>query len=184
MDVTSLAIPDVKLIRPVRHADHRGYFSEVYNKRTLAEHGVEYDFVQDNQSLSRVVGTVRGLHFQTEPYSQAKLVRVLRGRIFDVAVDLRRSSESFGAWVSAEIDAESWTQILIPAGFAHGFCTLEPDTEIAYKVTSFYEPAHDFGLAWNDAELGIEWPDVANPATLSNKDRGYPGLTNLTQVFP
>ena len=184
MEVTPLAIPDVKLVRPVRHGDHRGYFSEVYNKRTLAAAGIAYDFVQDNQSLSRRVGTVRGLHFQTPPFEQVKLVRVLRGRIYDVAVDIRRSSASFGRWVGVELDAESWTQILIPAGFAHGFCTLEPDTEIAYKVTNHYEPAHDFGLMWNDAALGIEWPSVADPATLSDKDRLYPALNDLKQAFP
>lgn len=183
MEITPLAIPDVKLIRPKRHGDHRGYFSEVYNKQTLAEHGIAYDFVQDNQSLSSARGTVRGLHFQTAPFAQTKLVRVLRGAIFDVAVDLRRASPTFGKWVGAEITAESWQQILVPEGFAHGFCTLQPDTEIAYKVTAFYAPAHDFGLLWNDPALGIAWPVDTASAVLSDKDTRYPTFANLEQTF-
>ncbi len=183
MEIIPLAIPDVKLIRPKRHGDHRGYFSEVYNKQTLAEHGIAYDFVQDNQSLSSARGTVRGLHFQTAPFAQTKLVRVLRGAIFDVAVDLRRASPTFGKWVGAEITAESWQQILVPEGFAHGFCTLQPDTEIAYKVTAFYAPAHDFGLLWNDPALGIGWPVETASAILSDKDTLYPTLANLEQTF-
>jgi dTDP-4-dehydrorhamnose 3,5-epimerase len=184
MEVTPLAIADVKLVRPTRHADQRGYFSEVYNKRALAAVGIDHNFVQDNQSLSRAAGTVRGLHFQTAPFEQVKLVRVLRGSIFDVAVDLRRSSATFGKWVGLELDADSWGQVLIPAGFAHGFCTLQPNTEIAYKVTNFYAPAHDFGLMWNDPDLAIVWPPLADAATLSEKDRRYPPLKDLAEVFP
>ncbi|WP_431857384.1 dTDP-4-dehydrorhamnose 3,5-epimerase [Azospirillum sp.] len=183
MEVTELAIPDVKIIRPKKFGDHRGFFSETYSKRAFEAAGLHYDFVQDNQSLSAEVGTVRGLHFQLPPFAQDKLVRVVKGAILDVAVDIRRGSPTFGRHVSAVISAKDWNQILVPIGFAHGFCTLEPDTEVIYKVTNFYSAEHDRGLLWNDPELGIEWPVAADKAQLSDKDRKAPRLADLTDVF-
>lgn len=179
MDVQSLDIPDVKIIRPKKFGDSRGFFSETYSKRSFEAAGLHYDFVQDNQSLSAEVGTVRGLHFQIPPFAQDKLVRVVRGSILDVAVDLRRGSPSFGRHVSAVISAAEWNQILIPIGFAHGLCTLEPDTEVIYKVTNFYSADHDRGLLWNDPALGIDWPVDAGKALLSDKDRKQPRLAEL-----
>lgn len=178
------ALPDVKLLKPKRFGDQRGFFSEVYNKRALAEAGVELDFVQDNHSLSGKAGTVRGLHFQTAPFAQDKLVRVTRGRILDVAVDLRRSSPTFGRHVAVELSAENWLQLLVPVGFAHGFCTLEDDTEVMYKVTNYYSGAHDKGIAWDDPALGIVWPVSAGQATLSEKDRQLPPLSECLNAFP
>jgi dTDP-4-dehydrorhamnose 3,5-epimerase len=183
MIVQSLSIEDVKLLQPVRHGDERGFFSEVYNRSTLAEFGIDLEFVQDNHSRSGPAGTVRGLHFQTPPHAQAKLLRVIKGRIFDVAVDLRRSSPTYRQHVSAELSAQNWTQILIPAGFAHGFCTLEPDTEVIYKVSTLYAPAHDGGIVWDDPDLGIKWPDIARQPTLSDKDAKLPRVRDLPALF-
>ena len=182
MDVVSLAIPDVKIIRPKKFGDHRGFFSETYTKKRFEAAGLHYDFVQDNQSLSAEVGTVRGLHFQLPPFAQDKLVRVVRGAILDVAVDIRKDSATFGRHVSAVISAAEWNQILVPVGFAHGFCTLEPDTEVIYKVTNYYSPEHDRGLLWNDPELGIDWPVSADKARLSDKDHTHPPLARLTDL--
>jgi dTDP-4-dehydrorhamnose 3,5-epimerase len=184
MEVEPLAIPDVKLIRPKRFGDARGFFSEVYSRAAFAKAGIAIDFVQDNHSLSAQVGTIRGLHFQTAPFAQDKLVRVIRGRILDVAVDLRRGSPTFGRHVSAEISAANWTQILVPIGFAHGFCTLEPDTEVVYKVSNVYAPANDGGVLWNDPDLGIAWP-IASGGTpvLSDKDAKLPRLRDLPPLF-
>lgn len=182
MDVVSLAIPDVRLISPVKHGDHRGFFSETYNRQAFAEAGIEAEFVQDNHSLSAEPGTVRGLHFQVPPRAQAKLLRVARGAVFDVAVDLRWGSPSYGRHVSATISAAAWNQIFIPAGFAHGFCTLEPGTEVLYKVSDFYAPEAEQGLLWNDPELGIAWPEEAG-AVLSERDRSWPPLRELSRVF-
>ena len=183
MEVVNTEIPDVKIIRPNKFGDHRGFFSETYNKQLLSEHGIGLDFVQDNHSLSGAKGTIRGLHYQTPPYAQDKLVRVVRGAIFDVAVDLRKGSPTFGKHVSAVINFEEWNQILVPIGFAHGFCTLEPDTEVVYKVTNYYAPDHDKGLLWNDPDLGIEWPVSASKATLSDKDREQPRFSELSDFF-
>src|ERR1700730_2839221 len=174
ISVESLRIGDVKILRPTKHGDHRGFFSETYNKKDLAEAGIQLDFVQDNQSLSQHAGTIRGLHYQGSPWAQDKLVRVVRGRILDVAVDMRRSSPTFGRWVSAEISASEWNQILVPKGFAHGICTLEPDTELIYKVTNYYSPQNDFGIRWDDPALKIEWPIAPDHALLSDKDRRQP----------
>jgi dTDP-4-dehydrorhamnose 3,5-epimerase len=181
--VIETAIPEVKIIEPVRHGDARGFFSETYNGRAFAEAGLRLDFVQDNHSLSAARGTVRGLHFQVPPYAQAKLVRVVRGAIFDVAVDIRRGSPSFGRHVSATISAEAWNQILVPVGFAHGFCTLEPNTEVVYKVTSYYSREHDKGLLWNDPALAIPWPVEAGEAALSAKDAALPRFDELPEYF-
>lgn len=183
MDVVSLDIPDVKIIRPKKFGDHRGFFSETYTKKTFEAAGLHYDFVQDNHSLSAEVGTVRGLHFQLPPFAQDKLVRVVRGAILDVAVDIRKGSPTFGRHVSAVISAADWNQILVPIGFAHGFCTLEPDTEVIYKVTNYYSPEHDRGLLWNDPELGIDWPVSADKAQLSDKDRKHPTFAQLGDWF-
>lgn len=183
MDVVSLDIPEVKILRPKKHGDHRGFFSETYNKKTFEAAGLHYDFVQDNQSLSAEVGTIRGLHFQTPPFAQDKLLRVVRGAVFDVAVDLRRGSPTFGKYVSAVISAAEWNQILVPIGFAHGFCTLEPDTEVIYKVTNYYSPENDKGVLWNDPDIGIAWPDVAKDPKLSGKDAVQPRLKDLDVAF-
>ncbi len=179
LDVHSLAIPDVKLIRTPRFSDARGYFCETFQRADFAAQGLDDDFLQDNQSSSDLPGTVRGLHFQRPPFAQTKLVRVLHGSIFDVAVDLRRSSPSFGRHIAIKLSSEGNEQLLIPAGFAHGFCTLEPDTVVFYKVDQVYSAAHDSGVNWADPELGIEWPIAAAEAILSEKDRRLPMLDNL-----
>lgn len=183
MEITETAIPDIRLFKPVQHGDHRGFFSETYNKRRFAEAGVTLEFVQDNHSLSRDVGTLRGLHYQAPPMAQDKLVRVVKGSIFDVAVDLRKDSPTFGRHVSAILSAENWTQMLVPVGFAHGFCTLEPDTEVIYKVTEFFSPDHDLGIRWNDPALGIDWPATEAQAVLSDRDRAQPFLKDIESPF-
>ena len=183
MQVTRLEIPDVVLFEPVRFGDERGFFSETYNGKTMADAGFALDIVQDNFSLSRPKGTVRGLHFQSPPFAQDKLVRVSRGAIFDVAVDIRHGSPTFGQWVGAEISADNWLQILVPVGFAHGFCTLVEDTEVQYKVTSYYSREHDLGLAWDDPALDIDWPISPGDALLSDKDRAQPKLADLPKYF-
>lgn len=183
MEVVSLAIPDVKIIKPKKFGDHRGFFSETYSRKAFEAAGLDLDFVQDNQSLSAEVGTIRGLHFQTPPFAQDKLLRVVRGAVFDVAVDLRKESPTFGRHVSAVISADEWNQILVPIGFAHGFCTLEPNTEVIYKVTNYYAPANDKGLLWNDPDLGIQWPDAAKEPKLSDKDKIQPRLKDLGFAF-
>lgn len=171
------------MLFPVKHGDRRGFFSETYNRKALAALGIDINFVQDNHSLSAAKGTVRGLHFQTPPFAQDKLVRVVRGSVFDVAVDLRQGSPTYGRHVSAVLSAAAWNQILVPIGFAHGFMTLEPDTEVIYKVSDYYAPAHDNGLLWNDPALGIQWPLAENDALLSEKDRKLPGLAELVSPF-
>jgi len=183
MQVQALTIPDVKILTPRKFGDSRGFFSEVYNRRALAGAGIDTEFVQDNHSLSACRGTVRGLHFQTPPHAQDKLVRVVRGSVFDVAVDLRQGSPTYGLHVSAVLSAEAWNQILVPVGFAHGFMTLEPDTEIVYKVSDFHAPDHDEGLLWNDPTLGIRWPIPEEEAVLSDKDRGQPGFAGFATPF-
>jgi dTDP-4-dehydrorhamnose 3,5-epimerase len=183
MQIQSLDIPDVKLVTPKRIGDNRGFFSETYNATAFAAGGISTPFVQDNQSLSAEKGTIRGLHFQTEPFAQAKLVRVIKGAIFDVAVDIRKDSPSFGRHVSAILSEENWQQLYIPVGFAHGFCTLEPNTEVIYKVTNFYSAANDRGLLWNDPALGIDWPVDETGAVLSDKDKKHPALAALSDVF-
>ena len=183
MLVQALTIPDVKILTPRKFGDSRGFFSEVYNRRALAEVGIDTEFVQDNHSLSACRGTVRGLHFQTPPRTQDKLVRVVRGSVFDVAVDLRGSSPTYGRHVSVVLSAGAWSQILVPVGFAHGFMTLEPDTEVVYKVSDYYAPDHDKGLAWNDPALGIRWPISENEAALSDKDRGLPAFSGFVTPF-
>ena len=183
LNVGSTEIPDIRILTPRRFADDRGFFSEVYNRARLTEAGIDMNVVQDNHSLSRPAGTVRGLHFQTPPFAQDKLIRVTRGRIFDAVVDLRRSSPSYGRHVAVELSAENWQQLFVPAGFAHGFCTLEADTEVIYKVSAPYSPEHDFGLAWDDPALAIQWPVAKSSALLSEKDRRHPMLADLPAYF-
>ena len=183
MHVECLDIPDVRLLGPRKHGDRRGFFSETYNKKAFAALGIYIDFVQDNHSYSADKGTVRGLHFQTPPFAQDKLVRVARGAVFDIAVDLRRSSPTYGRHVSAVLSAEAWNQILVPIGFAHGFMTLEPDTEVIYKVSNYYAPDHDKGLLWNDPALGINWPISDDEAVFSEKDGKLPRLAELVTPF-
>ncbi len=183
MKIETLDIPDVKVIFPTIHSDDRGFFSETYNRFVLSEFGINVEFVQDNHSLSRQVGVIRGLHFQIPPFTQGKLIRVVRGSVYDVAVDVRRGSPSYGKFVDAVLSAQSWNQLWVPEGFAHGICTLEPDTEVIYKVTSPYAPDHDRGLAWDDPDLGIKWPVVAGGHVLSDKDRRQPRLKDLPAVF-
>ena len=181
MFVERLKIREVVAIKPPRYEDERGFFSETYSRRALADAGIKTEFVQDNHSLSVPQGTLRGLHFQAPPAAQAKLVRVVRGMILDVAVDIRVGSPSFGQHVCCELSAREWNQIYIPEGFAHGFCTLEPDTEVIYKVSDYYAPELDRGLLWNDPALEIDWP-ISDPL-LSEKDRSHPLLRDLPQYF-
>lgn len=183
MNVVPLDIPDVKLITPKRFGDHRGFFSEVYNARTFADAGIDIEFVQDNHAFSREAGTLRGLHFQKPPHAQAKLVRVTRGRIYDVAVDIRRESATYGRHVGVELSAGNWSQLLVPAGFAHGYCTLEPDTEVLYKVDAYYAPEHDAGILWSDPALAISWPVAADKAQLSDKDLRLPLFKDVGPAF-
>ena len=183
MEVRSTEIPEVKLIKPARYGDHRGFFSETYNRRALAEAGIDIDFVQDNHSSSREAGTLRGLHFQSPPHAQAKLVRVLRGAVVDVAVDLRHGSPTYGRHVIAELSADNWTQMLTPRGFAHGLLTLVPDTDLAYKVDAYFAPKHDLGVRWDDPELAIPWPLPPERVVLSDKDRRQPLFKDLPPYF-
>jgi dTDP-4-dehydrorhamnose 3,5-epimerase len=183
MKVRSLSIPDVKILEPARFGDQRGFVSETYNRRTLAKCGIELEFVQDNHSLSHLKGTIRGLHYQSPPFAQDKLVRVIRGSILDVAVDLRRGSPTYGEHVAAVISPKAWNQMLVPIGFAHGFCTLEADTEIIYKVTNYYSPEHDRGVLWNDPELRIEWPVSGETSVISLKDRCLPRFSDIVSPF-
>ena len=183
MQVEHLNIPDVRLLSPRKHDDRRGFFSETYNKKAFDALGIYIDFVQDNHSYSADKGTVRGLHFQTPPFAQDKLVRVARGSVFDIAVDLRQGSSSYGRHVSAVLSADAWNQILVPIGFAHGFMTLEPDTEVIYKVSNYYAPDHDKGLLWNDPALGINWPISDDEAVFSDKDGKLPRLAELVTPF-
>jgi dTDP-4-dehydrorhamnose 3,5-epimerase len=167
----------------MRHVDNRGFFSEAYSLRDYAAIGIHNDFVQDNHSLSLRQGVVRGLHFQLPPFAQAKLLRVLRGTIFDVVVDIRTGSPSYGQHIATVLSARDWNQIFIPAGFAHGFCTLEPETEILYKVDNYYSREHDCGIRWNDPTIGIAWPITEGEAELSDKDRNLPMLKEIREVF-
>jgi dTDP-4-dehydrorhamnose 3,5-epimerase len=183
LTVTSTAIDAVKVVTPKLIEDLRGEFCETYNQERFAEHGIMANFVQDNQSTSTAIGTIRGLHFQGHPAAQSKLIRVLKGRIFDVAVDLRRSSPSYGKWVAEEVSAENRKQIFIPVGFAHGFCTLEIDTHVFYKVSAIYSPKNDFGIAWDDPDLAIDWPVSSSGVTLSEKDRRMPAFRSLPGYF-
>jgi dTDP-4-dehydrorhamnose 3,5-epimerase len=182
VEVRDLEIGGVREVRPRRFSDERGFFSEVWNAESWAAQGIELAFVQDNHSLSRRKGVLRGLHYQLPPFAQEKLVRVSRGAVFDVAVDIRRSSPTFGCWTSTILSAAEWNQLLIPAGFAHGFLALEDDTEVQYKVTARHSAAHDRALRWNDPEIGIDWPLAEAEVLLSPKDQAAPLLADA-EVF-
>ena len=183
MTVEPLLIPDVKLIKPKRFGDHRGFFAETYSREKLKAGGIDIEFVQDNHSLSGTVGTVRALHYQLPPHAQGKLVRVLKGSIRDVAVDIRRGSPTFGKWVEAILTADNMHQLYVPVGFAHGFETLEENTEVAYKVTSYYAPTHERGILWNDPQIGIPWTVRPENAVLSGKDAIAPLLNDAVDLF-
>jgi dTDP-4-dehydrorhamnose 3,5-epimerase len=183
MKLRTFDLPGVVEIVPVRHGDDRGHFSEVYRTDWFEQNVAPVAFVQENQSLSRAVGVVRGLHFQSEPSAQGKLVRCLSGAIFDVAVDIRQGSPDFGKWVGVTLSAEEGNQLWVPAGFLHGFCTLVPDCVVNYKVTNYYSRDCDKGVAWNDPDIAIAWPEVVDPAHLSPKDTQQPLLRDLPAYF-
>jgi dTDP-4-dehydrorhamnose 3,5-epimerase len=177
--VKDLTIPDVKILMPHMHQDARGYFAEVWHEKQMQQAELPIRFVQENQSLSQKIYTVRGLHAQKTPHQQAKLLRVLRGSIFDVAVDIRPSSPTYGQHVSAVLTAEDLTQIYIPVGFLHGFCTLQPATVVLYKISDFYDPHSETGVVWDDPDLGIAWPFDKTQATLSDKDARLPSFKDF-----
>ena len=183
MQVEDTDIPGVQLLRPRLFYDPRGYFVETYNQQSARDLGLTASFVQDNQSLSVKRGTVRALHFQVPPKTQAKLVRVLRGSIYDVALDLRLGSPPYGRWTAMTLTAGGGEQLFVPRGFAHGFCTLEPDTEVAYKVDDYYAPESERGLAWNDPTLAITWPVVPEDVVVSDKDRKLGRFSDFVSPF-
>lgn len=183
MEFIALDLPGLTEIRPKRFADERGFFAETFREDKFRAAAGHVSFVQDNQSLSTRAGTVRGLHFQTVPNAQGKLVQCIAGTLFDVAVDLRPNSAGYGKWVGCTLSSALGNQLWIPPGFAHGFCTLEPDTVISYKVTAYYSAADDRGLAWDDPDIAIDWPDIAAADTLSAKDRAQPAFCDLPLFF-
>src|SRR5438874_8988732 len=183
MQIIPTDLPDVRVLVPKKHGDHRGFFSEVYSRKALAEAGIATDFVQDNHSMSAQKGVLRGLHYQVSPMAQDKLVRVVRGAILDVAVDIRRSSPTFGRHVKVLLSADNWQQIFVPIGFAHGFLTLEPNTEVLYKVSIYYSPAHERGIRWNDPKLGIDWGIDLKNTILSERDQQHPPLAEARDLF-
>lgn len=183
MDIQTFAIAGVKLFTPRHIGDERGYFAETFRADTFADHCGTHAFVQDNESLSVKVGTVRGLHFQSMPRAQGKLVRCTAGALFDVAVDIRHGSPTYGKWVGETLTPENGKQLWVPAGFAHGFCSLKPNSVICYKVTDYYSAECDKGLRWNDPDIGVVWPDIADADTLSDKDRQQPLLADLPAYF-
>ena len=183
MDIQETALPEVKLLTPRRFGDDRGYFSESYSRRAFEAAGLSFTFVQDNESLSAEVGTLRGLHYQSPPHAQAKLVRVVRGAILDVAVDVRQGSPRFGKWVSVELSAENGQQLLVPRGFLHGFVTLQPDTHVLYKADGLYAPEADGNVAWDDPDLAVDWGFTPDHVHLSGKDQVAPKLADWTSPF-
>ncbi len=183
MKIEPLEIPEVLLLTPPKFGDARGFFSETWSRAKLAAQHFDHDFVQDNQSLSTQVGTIRGLHCQTAPSIQGKLVRVVRGAIWDVAVDIRHGSPTYGKYAAATLSAENWRQLWIPGGFLHGFCTIEPDTEVIYKVTADYDKGAERAVIWNDPDLALPWPVAPEAALLSDKDRILPRLAECDRWF-
>ncbi|GAB6927485.1 dTDP-4-dehydrorhamnose 3,5-epimerase [Paenibacillus sp. JCM 10914] len=181
MNVTPLKLPDAFVLEPVVHGDYRGFFMESYNGSLFNQQGITYNFIQDNQSLSAEAGVLRGLHYQLNPKAQTKLIRVLSGAIYDVIVDIRKSSPTFGQWVGVILSEHNHRQLLVPKGFAHGFCTLVPNTQVLYKVDEYYSPDNDRGILWNDSALGIDWP-TSNPI-LSDKDQRHPLLKDAEMNF-
>lgn len=182
MHAQHTAITGLLLLKPRRFGDHRGFFAETYNYQMYADVGIDLGFVQDNHSLSAEAGTIRGLHFQAPPHAQAKLVRCGRGAIFDVAIDVRKGSPSYGQWVGYELSAENGAQLFVPVGFAHGFVTLEPNSEIVYKCSNYYAPESEGALRWDDPEIGIKWP-LSVGAILSEKDAEAPLLADFESPF-
>jgi len=182
VQLEAFSISSLKKITPARFGDSRGYFSEVFKREWFRENVADVEFVQDNESLSAQAGTVRGLHFQTEPFAQGKLVRCIRGRLLDVAVDIRTGSPTFGQWAAVELSPENGEQLWVPAGFAHGFMTLVDDTAISYKVTAPYSAANDRGVKWDDPAIGISWPKL-DGCILSDKDAKQPLLSELPEYF-
>lgn len=183
MEIERLAIPDVLLLHAPKRGDHRGFFSETFRQDVFAEAGIDVRFLQDNFSFSAARGVVRGMHWQRAPQAQAKLVRCFRGAILDVVVDIRKGSPTYGQHVSAELSPDNWTQIYVPVGFAHGFCTLSENCEVFYKVTAPYAPECEGGLRWNDPGLGIDWPVSASGATLSARDLEWPDFDRFDSPF-
>lgn len=183
MEVQISEIPELKVISPKRHRDDRGFLSEVYNKPNLTDLGISDDFVQENHTHSLKAGTIRGLHYQIPPHPAAKLVRVVRGAAFDVAVDLRRGSPTYGDHVAVILSADNWKQLYMPRGFAHGFCTLEPDTDVAYRASAIWQPELDRGVFWADPHLAISWPVDPEHAVLSSRDRELPLFAELNTPF-
>jgi dTDP-4-dehydrorhamnose 3,5-epimerase len=183
MIIRKFDIPDVKLIVPKRLTDVRGHFSETWSDRMFRQEIADVAFVQDNQSLTVKKGTVRGLHFQRPPFAQGKLVRIVRGSILDIAVDIRKGSPTYGHHVATKLDAVEGAQLWVPPGFLHGFCTLEDQTEVFYKVTAYYSRDHDAGVLWSDPDLRINWPVEADSAVLSRKDQTHPRLAEMPDCF-
>ena len=183
MRIEATVIPDVKIITPRRHGDRRGFFCETFRRETLTQAGLDADFVQDNHSRSEHRGVLRGLHYQIPPQAQNKLVRVVRGAILDVAVDIRQGSPTFGQHVAMILSEENFRQAYVPTGFAHGFVTLEPDTEVLYKVTAYYAPELERGISWNDPALGIDWGETARDPILSDRDQANPPLGEVADLF-
>jgi dTDP-4-dehydrorhamnose 3,5-epimerase len=183
LDVKALEIPDVKVVTPARFGDARGFFSETYNAQRFAEAGITSEFMQDNHSYSAPRFTLRGLHFQAPPFAQAKLVRVARGAILDVAIDVRKGSSTYGKWVSAELSAENGRQIFVPRGFLHGFVTLVADTEVIYKVDAPYSRVHDGAVFWNDPDLAIDWGFGGGTPTVSDKDAAAQTFRDFKSPF-
>lgn len=183
MKVETTALKGVLLITPARFGDSRGFFSESWNRRSMAEAGLEIDFVQDNHSFSATTGTIRGLHFQSPPHAQGKLVRCGRGALFDVAVDIRKGSPTYGQWIGVELSFQNGKQLWIPPGFLHGFVTREPDTEITYKCTDFYAPESDGAVRFDDPMIGIDWGINTAQAVLSEKDAQAPFLAEIETPF-
>lgn len=182
MQIEETSLPGVLILTPGRIGDQRGFFSETWSRPRFAEAGIDVDFVQDNLSMSEAAGTVRGLHFQAPPRAQAKLVRCGRGRVFDVAVDIRRGSPTFGKWAGVELSFENGRQLFLPAGFAHGFATLEPASELVYKCSDTYAPEAEGAIRWDDPEIGIDWP-VKGAPILSGKDAAAPFFSELDSPF-
>ncbi|WP_316172313.1 dTDP-4-dehydrorhamnose 3,5-epimerase [Bradyrhizobium sp. SZCCHNRI3037] len=181
VSATSLDLSGVKLLKPTKYSDNRGSFSEVYSRRDLISAGITVDFVQDNHSVSVDTGTVRGMHFQIPPFAQHKLVRVVRGSILDVLIDIRPESPTYGSHISVTISAEEGNQVYVPVGIAHGFMTLEPNTEVIYKVSDYYSPDHERGILWNDEDLRISWPQQSK-IVISEKDKLWPKLRDLVPI--
>jgi len=183
MEFRKFAVEGLLEFIPRKIEDERGYFSEVFRLDQFSANAGPVEFVQENQSLSVRAGTIRGIHFQTHPFAQGKLVRCHAGSLLDVAVDLRHDSPTFGKWIAVTLDAKQNNQLWVPVGFGHAFCTLEPNSVIGYRVTNYYSPQNDLGVAWNDPDIAIDWPDVADPDTLSPKDRRQPALADLPNHF-